>query len=407
MSFKLIKYISDKFSRGGTQRRFLNFARVVAFISVMLGTIALIISLSVLEGFDNMLRENAVRFTAHINIRAFDKEPFTNYDKTLDKIRSFPSVKAAAPALYNEGLIRAGGEIEGIVMRGVHPEKDITNISEKMITGDYSFSSPDAGEIILGKRLALRIGADSGDKVVIYSIKPEDMSSLPKAGISTFRVKGIYESGMAEYDGTVVFMPYQKALSLMKLPEGSATNYELILDDVTKAPMAAREMEIKLGYPHYALTVYDLHSAVFAWIELQKEPIPLVLGLISLVAAFNIITTLLITVVEKTKQIGIMRSLGLNGSLIMRLFIYRGVSLAAQASLTGMALALAFSILQNQFGLITLRGEVYFLDKLPVSIDPLHYLAVFGITLAFSFFATLIPAYVAVKVTPLKALRFS
>jgi lipoprotein-releasing system permease protein len=145
---------------------------------------------------------------------------------------------------------------------------------------------------------------------------------------------------------------------------------------------------------------------MFAWIELQKEPIPIVLGLISIVAVFNILTILLITVVEKTHSIGILRALGLTNREIISIFIYQGTSIGFFGTLLGCGLALAFSIVQQQYGLIHLPGEIYFMDKLPVAINPIHYVIVIGISVVLSLAATLIPSFIAVKINTIKALRF-
>jgi len=169
------------------------------------------------------------------------------------------------------------------------------------------------------------------------------------------------------------------------MSENSANSLDIILYDINKAQQIAGKIEKSLGYPFYVYTVFDLHSSVFAWIELQKEPIPLVLGLISIVAVFNIITVLLITVVEKTYSIGILRALGMSRKNIIKIIA---------------------GLIQKSYKIVSLEGEMYFLDALPIKFELWHFAIVISTALLLSFFATLIPSFIAAKIQPVKALRF-
>ena len=405
MNFRLSGFVAEKLAGKGKRSRFLNFARVVALISVMLGTMALIISLSVLEGFDRTLKENAVKFTSHISIRSFTREHLENYEESLEMIRSHPQVESAAPLLSREGLVRSSSYIEGIVLRGILPEYDITGLSDKMIQGKFSFSSDSAKELIIGKRLAQKLEVKKGDEIVVYMINPKS-GSMPETSAGKFTVKGIYETGMAQYDDIFVYLPFYRAQEFFRMPGNSVSMYEVMLKDINKAKGFSLEIEKQLGYPHYALTVFDLHRSIFSWIELQKEPIPIVLALISIVAVLNIITTLLITVVEKTNSIGILRALGMPRNSILSVFVFQGVSIGAAGTLIGSALAFIATILQQNFEIVQLKGEIYFLDVLPMEIVGWHYAIVIAISIILAFLSTLIPSLVATRITPIRAIRF-
>lgn len=407
MNFKLIRYIVRRFSKAGKRQRFLNFAKLVALVSVMLGSMALIISLSVLEGFEKTLLDNAVKFRSHITVSTFNRESIKNFNvikKTL--VENVSGIKKISPVLQKEGLVRSKSNIEGILIRGLEPENDVSGISGKIIDGKKIFTDRAANEVIIGKRLATKLDAQVGDKLILYTAETTDTKSIPDTKIDKFIISGIYRTGMAEYDDIYVYIPFQKAVDFFMLPENAINHFEINLSDINLAQKKSTQIEELLGYPYYSRTVFDIHRSIFAWIELQKKPIPIVLALISIVAVLNIITTLLITVVEKTKSIGILRTLGMNNRSILSIFLVQGVTISLIGTLIGSGIGLLFYWLQSNFEIIKLSGEVYFLDVLPVEFALWHYVIVIGVSLILAFLGTLIPSLVAVKITPLKAIRF-
>jgi len=407
MSYDLIKFIASRLSQSNKRKGLFSFARFVAFGSIMLGTIALIISLSVLSGYEKLLSENAIKFTSHITVTSFNRKPLPNYNKYISYLKSeFPVIQAVAPVIQRESLIRSKSFIEGVLIKGVKSSYDITHIGENIIEGSFRFSDEMGKQIVIGKRLAAKLSVHIGDSVVVYAMRESQFSQLNYPDIDKFRITGIYETGMAKYDDMIVFIPYQTAAYSFKMPANSATLYEIVLKDITNIAVVSEKIEESLGYPHYCNTVFELHSSIFAWIELQKQPIPLVLGLITIVAVFNILTILLITVIEKTYSIGILNALGLPRKSIMKIFILKGMTLGLSGTLSGSLCALIFSLIQLNYKIIRLKGEIYFLDALPIEINVWHYVTVITITLVMSFIATLIPSYFASKANPIRAIHF-
>ena len=385
----------------------MNFARGVALISVTLGTLALIISLSVLGGFDKMLKENAVKFAAHISMITFNRKPIPDYEKVSASLKNnFLDITGIMPVIEREGLISSKDYVEGILIRGFLPENDITNLKRNIIEGNFSFTNDRSKEIVIGKRLARKLNSAIGENVVVYAMTETQTGTLGYPDINKFKIVGIYETGMAKYDDIAVFVPFKTANTIFRIPENSATGFEIMLDDIIKANPVSEKIQDYLGYPYFCLSVFDTHSSIFAWIDLQKEPIPIVLGLISIVAIFNIITILLITVVEKTRTIGIFSTLGMNRKEIMLVFILQGTAVGITGTIAGAAISLVLSLLQQNFHLIRLKGDIYFLDTLPVLISVWNYMIVGGISIALSFLATLIPAYIAVRISPVRAIRY-
>ncbi len=407
MNIQLIKYVSERLSQSAKRQRFLNFSRMVALISVMLGSVALLISLAVLSGFDKALHEKAIRFTSHIKLFAYNREPLPDYRKTIETMKfKFPEIEGVAPLIEREGLVRSKTYIEGIVIRGIKSDADITRQSENIVAGKYAFTDDKAKEIIIGKRLAKKLNVKVGDSVVVYAMRELGRGEMTYPDISRFKINGIYETGMAKYDDMIVYIPFGRAATIFRVPEGSTLAYDIMLKDISLVEPILKGLEEEFGYPYYGLTVFDIHGPMFAWIELQKEPIPIVLGLISIVAVFNILTILLVTVVEKTKTIGILRTLGFRNRDIIYIFIFQGLKIGLIGTVLGSVIALIFSILQANFQLIRLPGEIYFIDALPIDINIVHYLIVIGTALTLSFLATLIPSFIAVRINTINALRF-
>ena len=187
---------------------------------------------------------------------------------------------------------------------------------------------------------------------------------------------------------------------------GSKNKIEIFIKDINKASEVSQSVMGFLGFPYWTLTYYEIHSSLFAWIELQREPIPLVLGIISLVAMLNIITTLIITIIEKTRTIGILRTLGISKMGIIKIFAYQGFQVGLYGVAAGCVLSFLFCFLQQQYKFIHLKGEIYFLDSLPILISPVHYAVVASITFVLVVLASILPAVIAAKIKPVSSLRF-
>lgn len=400
---KLIQFITSKFW-DTKSRRFIGFAKYFSLFSIIIGVVSLLLSLAVLEGYDKTLRTNAIRFTSHIIIQPFNRSLINDYPQLMDSISNYSNeIRKLYPIIQSEVLIKNKENTEGIALRGVRSDYLNDRVCGMIKAGNCQLT--DEKGIVLGYRLAKRLNTSVGDSVHLFFLQSNSVENINyKAG--KFAVKGIFQSQMAQYDDLVAYGEFNVIQKLMGLDENQSTNIELIIDDVTKSAQVGNELEKFLGYPYYALTVFDLHRSVFSWIELQKEPIPIILGLISIIAAFNIITTLLILILEKIRQIGILRSLGMTKRHIVGVFVFAGVRLAMFGLFIGAVLSFVLSVIQKEYGIIRLNGEIYFLDVLPVEILPFHYVIVILLTFVLSFLATLIPSMIASRVKIVNALRF-
>lgn len=406
MKFQIASFVARRYGQSYRRRRFISFTRLVAFLSVMIGSMALILSLSVLDGFEQALRENAIKFTSHIHLVGFRNKALPNYQSVTAKLKQeIPEIKSVAPTIEREGLVRSHGEIEGVRLKGIDAQTEIALRPKKITEGAFAFSNLRASEVLIGKKLARKLNCTAGDTLIITTILTDE-NGQPNPLIRQFKLVGIYETGMSQYDDIYVYLPLETSRVFFQFPENSVSGYDIMLHSIDNINSVARKIEELLGYPYFVLTVTDLNSSMFAWIELQKKPIPIVLGLISIVAVLNVLTMLLISVVEKTHSIGILRAIGMQRRDIMRVFIIQGVGVGAAGTFAGCGIGYLICALQYWFKIIHLEGDVYFVDVLPIAFSIWHLVTVVGFSLLISLLATLIPAWIATRISPVQALRF-
>lgn len=403
MKFSQIKYFIDKFHDTGGSGKIIRFTTRAAFFSVFIGSFALILSLSILDGFEEMLTETTAKFTSDISIVNM-KGGFVAKDSI--NFSSMKSIDAVSQVIEKPVIIRKKKEIDGFVLRGIDYTKDINNFKQNIGSGKFGFTSDSAKEVLISEKVARKMGFVLGDKVVMYSIDVSQQS-VPKTKISQFTIVGLYNTGLGEYDNSIIISPLGTAQKFFDIPIGSSTRLELSVKDKQKIDQTTSEIADVLPFPYLVKNVFDYQRAALIWIQVQKEPVPLVLGIITIVAVLNVVTMLLILIVEKTKQIGVLKVLGMRSADIVKIFVFIGVRLAFKAAISGAIVALILSVLQQQIGFISLDSNVYFLDTVPISINPWHYFIVIFNAVVISAIVVLIPSVVSSKIKPVKVLRFS
>jgi lipoprotein-releasing system permease protein len=406
MSFPF--FISKKFTLSRKDSRFITLISSISIIGISLGVATLIIALSILEGFEDTIQKKIIDFDAHIQITSY-QTILPAYKRTLRNIREMlnPYLEEVNPYASNLVIISSKFVQEGVSLKGILPENQSLKIDEHIISGEYKLTSTDNPAIIIGKKLAEKIFVNAGDDVTIFALNRNEIPSPenpPK--IQEFVVKGIFESEMAEYDDLNAYTDIKSAQELFNLGD-NVTGYDIKLRDISKIDSLTIVLSKKLRYPHSVRSIYQKHRNIFTWIELQKKPIPIVLGLIILVAVFNIIGSLLMIVLEKTKAIGILKSLGALNSHILKIFVYQGFFLAVIGILFGNLLAYAIMSLQLNYNIISLPSSVYFTSKVPIILTAKIFIAVSVLTLFLCLTASLIPSSIAARIKPISSLRFS
>ena len=403
------RFVAVRYLKPSRRTRFLSFITAVSVVGVTFGTCALLVSLSILQGFSRTLESTIVDFMGHIEMTSyFEADSLTGAETMLREISAkFPEVRSVSPFIRREAIIRSNEGLEGVLLKGVDPTTDISTVKTKIVDGTFKLdASPgELPSIVIGERLADKLRVKSSDTVVLFIAHgTPDLNTPPT--IEQFVVSGTYRSGMAQYDDIYVFTNFAAARSLVGYPKDAVSGFDILLHDVGEIRETAMAMNDELGSPYFSRPVFDIFSSVFAWIDLQRMMIPLVMAVIAIVATFNVISTLLMTVLEKTESIGTLSTLGAGPGAIMRIFVSKGVMITGVGVMLGAGLTLAFSILQQQFGLIGLEADIYVFDSVPIAIDPLHYIVVILGTLLLAILSTLIPAWIAGRLRPVVALRF-
>jgi lipoprotein-releasing system permease protein len=243
-----------------------------------------------------------------------------------------------------------------------------------------------------------------GGTATVFGIGRMGETGQPR--VMRFRISGLYESGMAEYDDIYAFTDLRDAQTLFQLPN-AVSGYDIRLTNVDSAAAVALRVQELLGYPHFGRTVFDTYRNLFSWIELQKKPIPIILGLIIVVATVNIIGTLLMMVLDKTREIGILASMGATRRGISAIFLRQGMIIALNGIAAGNILAFVLCYLQRELRFLSLPSDIYFMTSVPVLLRPEYFLFVSAVTLVLCLLTSLIPARLAARLHPVTAIRFS
>lgn len=383
---------------------------------VALGVMALIVVLSVMSGFEKDLRDKILGTNAHVVLLRFGEGGITDVDKLLPRITPLPHVAAAAPFTLHQVMLTSRHGVMGAVLRGVDPEREgqVTDLARNMKKGSLDALSRDGEGIILGKSLAASLGISVGDPVNVVSPVGGGVTPLGMAPrVKQFTVVGVFEAGMYEYDAGLAYIPIPAAQTFFRMGK-SVTGVEIKLDDIYQAPQVAGQMQEELRFPFYTRTWMEMNKNLFSALKLEKTVMFIILVMIVLVAAFGVVSTLTMLVMEKTREIAILKSMGATAAGIMRIFILDGVVIGAVGTLVGLLGGLVVtknldrivSFVERVFGIDAFPGDVYFLDKLPHQINAPDVVVVVIVSLSISFLATLYPSWQASRLNPVDALRY-
>lgn len=373
------------------------------------GAAALLISLSVIQGFERTLSNSLIAFTGDIQVASVTQKPLGSYETSLGILRALHDVRGASPYVAREAIVRSGSGLEGIRLKGVVPSLEVSSVTNMMVDGKFSFplhaSDTSIVPVILGDRLARKLRLKRGDTLVLFVPEGVPSPTNPPT-VRQAVLTGTYRTGIAEYDDMYAYTSMDAAQILFGLKPDQVTGFDVMLRGGVNVDSAAQRIDTRLGYPYYSRTVQDMFRHIFSWLDLQRRYIPIVLTLIIIVAVFNVLSTLLMVVLEKTESIGVLSTLGATPWGIVRIFVGQGLLIGCVGTAIGCAMALGFTFLQSNFKLIKLNADIYFVNAVPVSFNVLHYVAVVAIAILLSILSTLIPALVAARLHPVSALRF-
>jgi lipoprotein-releasing system permease protein len=406
MSYEL--FLSSRFLRPGRDAHFISFITLISIAGVAIGVTALIISVSVLNGFEKEITEKAVSVSSHIQVTTFKPTGIADYQSVINQISSPEEnlgIVSAHPFVQHEAVIKFKDNTEGIILKGVRSEDNIFSSQRKIVQGSGDISAVDSGitPIVIGNKIASKLNISVGNKVFIIATVGIPSPSNPPS-VKPFKVIGIYESGLKEYDDVILYTGLTDVQKLYEMGN-NISGIEVMVSDISKIQESTNKIKKILGYPYYARSVFQVYKGLFTWVELQKKPIPLVLGLIVIVAAFNIIAFLLMIVLEKTETIGILKSLGSTNRDITRIFFFQGLLISVTGIIIGNILGYGLCLLELEYNLIKLP-DLYYMTRVPILLDWGSGLLITGITFILSLLVTIIPSYLASRLNPVTSLRF-
>lgn len=402
------RYLSSRRGRG-----FLSLITLIAIGGVAVGVMALIVVISVMSGLQTDLREKILGANAHgIVLERTEAGRMEAWRSVLRIVREDEAVVAAAPFIYTEvGLNPPGGSYgEGAVMRGLSDDDSslgVTEIDEHLISGRMPFGETDSGRpgIVLGVTLAERLGLFPGEPVTVVAFQGAEITPTGiQPQMRSFEVTGIFETGLYQYDTKFSYVDLDVASELLRM-EGTVTGIEFNVADPWRSSEVAARIAHELGFNYRVEDWQRQNASLFSALKLEKYAMGIILLLIVLVASFNIVSTLIMVVRDKIREIGILRTMGLRANDITAIFVRMGVAIGLIGTVLGLAAGIGLAWLLDTYEFITLPGDVYFIDRLPVDINPLDIGIIVVASLLISLLATVYPSRQAAGYTPVEAIR--
>jgi lipoprotein-releasing system permease protein len=412
---KLELQIAWRYLRSRRGSKLLSLISIIAIGGVLVGVSALIVIIGVMNGLQHDLREKILVGSPDIRVLTYGEDlKIDDWPAVLTKVRKQPGVVTAAPFVLTEALMTAGHDYAGgVYVVGLQPQArgvpDVTTIRSHTTQGDFRFASTDGQHrgVVLGKLLALRFNKWAGDSINLLSagrgkMNPVTGGFVPR--VETFEVTGIVSTGMYEYDNSYAFIALDKAQTLADLG-GGVTGIEVKTADRWQAANVGAQLRAALGWPYRTVDWEEQNHSLFQALKLEKLGMGVILLLIVLVAAFNIVSTLTMVVADKTKEIGILKAMGMPARSIRRIFFAQGLVIGVVGTALGLVLGFGAALALDKYQFIKLDAQVYFIDHLPVSTQPMDVMWIVIASIAIAAIATVYPSVQASRLFPIEAIR--
>ncbi len=406
-------YIGRRYLASRRGARFLSLITAISIGGVTVGVMALIIVTAVMTGLQTDLRDKILGTNPHIWLTTFGETMrVDDWARAAERVRKVPGVTAAAPFVHTEvGITNRAGHAEAGILRGIDPDADgppVTDIAGMIRKGEVRLGETRSGypPLLVGSALADRFGLYEGDVVDVISM--QGATATPLGGFQPrmrkFEVTGRFKTGMYEYDNRFMYTTLAAGRDVANLGE-AVSGLEVRVPDPMQADVVGRRLEAALGFPYRSEDWKSLNSSLFSALKLEKMAMAVILLLIVVVAAFNIVSTLVMVVTDKTREIGILKSMGLTSRRVLRIFMLQGLVIGTVGSTLGAVGGLVVTWVIDRYELIKIPGDVYFVDHLPVAWDPVDVLVILVASIAISFLATIYPARQAAGLLPVEAIR--
>jgi lipoprotein-releasing system permease protein len=394
-----------------TAKRKQAFISVITFISILgitIGVMALVIAIALITGFQGDVQDKILESTSHIMVPALSRDALKDYPQLISRIEDIEGVISATPVVHETVLMIGPSQNRGAMLKGI--DFDVESQHSSWLQELESGKIPESGSrregILLGREMAIGLGVGIGDTVEVWAPSSMSLSPLgPMPRPKRFVVSGIFNTGLYEFDTTMALIRLETAQKLLNYEDG-ISNIQVKIEDVFRAPKVSVKIEEIIPPLAYTMTWMELNESLFSALKLEKNIMFLTITLIVLVAALNIIATLILMVMEKTRDIGILMAMGAASQNIRKIFFLQGAMIGVIGTAAGVGLGLMWCWLANMFKLIRIPVDIYQISFVPFHIKLLDLLLIVGITLLISLLSTLFPSHRAAKVDPVTALKY-
>ena len=408
-------FIGLRYTRAKRRNHFISFISLISLLGITLGMTALITVMSVMNGFQKEVRTRILGVASHIQVSSVEGT-LPNWPQVAHEASKHLQVEAAAPYVGAQGMVSVGQVVRGVMVRGILPalEDKVADLDRMMVNGKLDELVPGEFGIVVGTELARALGVSRGDKIVLISPQGQVTPAGILPRLKQFTVTGIFEAGHFEYDSALVLIHIADAQKLYRMEDDQVSGVRLKLHDLFQAPQVVRELVPLISQDTHISDWTHQHANYFRAIQIEKRMLSLILALIIAVAAFNIVSTLVMAVTDKQPDIAILRTLGASPRSIMKIFIVQGTLIGVIGTALGVigGVLLAYNVsdvialVERAFSVQFLSREVYYISEIPSDPQMADIVTVAVVSFALTLLATIYPSYRASKVNPAEALRY-
>lgn len=390
----------------------------ISVLGITLGLAVMILAMAVVTGFQNEIKAKLIGFNSHIQISNYDNnssaepKPVSKFQPFLDEIKSNPEIKHISVFATKNGIVKTQTDNEGILLKGISSDYDWSFLDKSFVQGKGFVTTDSVSKsIVISKHLSDKLSLKLNDKMIIYFIVDRFDSLGTKIRTETtgkdFYISGIYETGLEEVDKTLVLSDIRRIQKMNGWKEDEVAGFEIAIKDYKKIDDIGYDVDAMIGQGLVALTIKQTNPAIFSWLDMIDINVFIVLILMVIVAGINMISALLILILERTNMIGILKAMGASNGSVQKIFLYNSVFLIGKGLLWGNVFGITIALLQQQFGIFKLDEKVYYISQIPIDLSLVHILLLNAGTLVCCLLMLIVPSFIVSKITPVKAIRFS